>query len=91
MRRVHLNPAATIISLLGGLTAVAKAAKTSTTSVQRWRCERSVGGTDGYIPRRHHKSLINHARRIGVQLDMVSFLDTSATIKCARRKPRKNT
>lgn len=75
---MHLDPAATIIALLGGLSAVAEAADTSTTTVQRWRLPRTKGGSDGYIPRRHHAALIKRSRRIGVALTHAAFLDPSA-------------
>jgi len=71
----HLNPAASIIEMLGGLSAVAKAANTSTTSVQRWRRPKSVGGCDGYIPRRHHKALAKKAKTLGVSLPPAAFID----------------
>lgn len=75
MATKHYDPAAAIIILLGGLTATARAANTSTASVQRWRRPQSVGGCDGFIPRRHHTSLIRAGRKIGVTLTPASFVD----------------
>lgn len=70
----HLDPAAAIVALFGGVAATAEAAKTSTTAVQRWRWP-SPDGCDGYIPRRHHAHLIRSARKIGVTLTPAAFVD----------------
>lgn len=68
---------------------VAKAASTSTTTVQRWRRPKAKGGTDGYIPRRHHKALIEHSRRVGVRLELVSFVDAAVVARACKSTKRR--
>lgn len=77
-KRDHIEPAATIIKLLGGISAVAEGTATTTTTVQRWRSKRDDGGTDGYIPRKWHGKLLAMAEARGVNLNPSSFIDPSA-------------
>lgn len=72
---MHLDPAASIIAVLGGLSSVAKAANTSTTTVQRWRLPKQKGGTGGFIPRRHHEALLAKSSELGICLKRVAFID----------------
>jgi hypothetical protein len=78
MSKAHLEPAASIIRLLGGLSAVADALSTTTTTVQRWRRPREKGGTDGYIPRWWHGKIIATAEAKGIQLPPTAFIDAAA-------------
>lgn len=48
-----MEPASTIIGLLGGLTAVSSELCLSVHTVKRWRQPRAKGGTDGFVPREH--------------------------------------
>jgi hypothetical protein len=64
-----------------GLSAVARAADVSVTSVQRWRLPASKGGTGGIIPAKYHKRLINHAASQGVVLPLAAFVDPEAAAK----------
>lgn len=78
MRTIHLEPAASIIRLLGGLSAVASAVSTTTATVQRWRRPLSKGGTDGFIPRRWHGKIIEAAQAKGITLHPSAFIDPAA-------------
>lgn len=78
MSKAHLEPAASIIRLLGGLSAVADCLSTTTTTVQRWRRPKEKGGTDGFIPRWWHSKIIAVAEAKGLNLPPTAFLDTSA-------------
>ena len=82
-KRDHIEPAATIIKLLGGLSAVAEGTATTTTTVQRWRSTRTDGGTDGYIPRKWHGKLIAMAEAQGVKLHPTAFIDPAAIVTAA--------
>lgn len=75
---MHCEPAAKIILLLGGLSAVAEAANTTATTVQRWRLPAQKGGTGGYVPRKYHDALIKFAKAKGIALPPVAFLDATA-------------
>lgn len=50
---MHMEPAKTIIDVLGGVPAVAEITGAHVTRVRRWRLPLSSGGTDGAIPREH--------------------------------------
>lgn len=75
---MQCEPAAQIISKLGGLTAVAKAADVTPTSVQRWRLPSEKGGTGGFIPRKYHGALVTLAAAKGVTLPLHAFIDAAA-------------
>ena len=64
-----------------GLSAVAKAADVSVTSVQRWRLPTSKGGTGGIIPAKYHRRLIEHAASQGVALPLAAFVDPEAAAR----------
>lgn len=69
------EPAATIINKLGGVTAVSRATGASLVTVQRWRWPSERGGTDGFIPRKHHPSLSKLAHEKGFELPAAAFVD----------------
>jgi len=73
-----MEPAATIITLLGGDTAVAAITGVHRTRVANWKRKRDVGGTGGVIPFRHVPALIKAARDQGKPLSADDFLPTSA-------------
>jgi hypothetical protein len=78
---MHCQPAASVISVMGGLSAVANAAEVSVTSVQRWRLPSSKGGTGGIIPAKYHKRLIEHAASQGLALPLAAFVDPEAAAR----------
>jgi hypothetical protein len=69
-----MEPAATIIRLLGGVSAVAKRRNLHRTRVSKWQAPRSAGGTDGAIPMKHIQDLIEMGRDIGVELTAEDFI-----------------
>jgi hypothetical protein len=78
---MHCQPAASVISVMGGLSAVANAADVSVTSVQRWRRPASKGGTGGIIPAKYHKRLIKYAGSQGLVLPLAAFVDPEAAAR----------
>jgi hypothetical protein len=78
---MHCQPAASIIVAMGGLSAVAKAADVTVTSVQRWRLPSRKGGSGGIIPAKYHKRLIKHAADRGLTLPLAAFVDPVAAEK----------
>jgi len=76
---MHLEPAASIIKKLGGLTAVAGAAGVSVTSVQRWRLPKRKGGSGGTVPNRHVATLMAFAVKRNVYLGFHEFFPAGPT------------
>lgn len=73
-----MNPASKIIEKLGGEAEVAKALDTALTAPYRWQYSREKGGTDGLIPQRHHRKLLDFAKEKGVRLRAEEFLSEGA-------------
>lgn len=71
---VLMEPARTIINLLGGPNAVAFIAGVHRTRVSNWARPRASGGTGGSIPFKHVPALINAARGKGLELSAEDFL-----------------
>jgi hypothetical protein len=69
-----MEPAHTIISKLGGPTAVAKVVNVHRTRVSNWKRPRVSGGTDGMIPQRYHRPLLDYAKAAGIALAAEDFL-----------------
>lgn len=69
-----MDPASTIIKKLGGEALVAKITKTAFTAPYRWQQEKSKGGTDGLIPQRHHRPLLDYAHANDIPLIAEEFL-----------------
>ena len=61
-----MEPASTIISLLGGDTAVAKIIGKHRTTVARWKLSREIGGLSGRIPQEYWDALIQAAEDRGI-------------------------
>jgi len=72
-----MNPASTIIEKLGGPAKVAEIAGTASTAPYRWQYPRSKGGTDGLIPQRHHRALLDEAQKLSIELKAEDFLPPS--------------
>ena len=45
------------------------------TRVSNWQRPRGKGGTDGTIPQKHHRTLIDYARAHGIELQAAEFLE----------------
>lgn len=70
----HLEPAASVIKALGGVPTLAKAINKTTTTVQRWRWPKEVGGTGGIIPHWHHDDILDLAKERGIRLSYRSLM-----------------
>jgi len=69
-----MEPAASIISALGGPTAVADVVGIHRTRVSMWQAPRERGGTNGMIPYRHIEKLLSMARQQGVNIGPEDFM-----------------
>lgn len=69
------EPAASIIEVVGGASALARHLDTSPSSPLRWRLPRDKGGTDGIIPAKYHDRTIALAAERGVALPRGAFAD----------------
>lgn len=74
-----MDPAQRIIARLGGEAQVAFITGTAYTAPYRWQAPRQKGGTGGVIPQRHHRRLLDYARREGIALTADEFLPAPAT------------
>jgi len=57
-----MEPATSIIELMGGTRAVAEITGVHISQVNKWTWEKSRGGSDGVIPMKHAQSLVDHSR-----------------------------
>ncbi|UOA14494.1 hypothetical protein [Sulfitobacter dubius] len=73
-----MEPAASIISALGGPTAVAETIGIHRTRVSMWQAPRERGGTNGMIPYRHIEKIMEMARAQNVSLGPESFMPVTA-------------
>ena len=69
-----MQPAQKIIMRLGGEALVSEIAGVSLTTPYRWTYPREAGGTGGTIPQKHHRTLLDYARRRGIRLEAADFL-----------------
>lgn len=72
-----MEPAASIIALLGGDTAVAAITGVHRTRVANWKRPKVTGGTGGVIPLKHISKLLDAARERDVPLTAAQFLPIS--------------
>ena len=68
-----MEPARTIVALLGGEAKVARIAGVSITAPYRWQASREKGGTGGAIPHWHVAKLLEHAEANGIAITPASF------------------
>lgn len=69
-----MEPATTIIRKLGGEAKVSEITGTSATAPYRWQYAKTKGGTGGSIPQRHHRVLMDFARKNSIALSAEEFL-----------------
>jgi len=74
-----MEPAASIIDRLGGVTRVASIVGVHRTRVSNWKRPRQVGGTNGRVPQDYHVTLLDHARENGIPLSAADFLTAPKT------------
>jgi hypothetical protein len=70
---VYLDPARTIIERVGGASAAAEATGVNRVVAYRWMRSRDMGGTDGFIPSKYHRDLLEYARRNNLPLTPDDF------------------
>lgn len=69
-----MEPAATIIKLLGGEGKVSEITGRGLTAPYKWQYPIDRGGTGGLIPQRLHVKLLDYARAHGIELSPADFL-----------------
>lgn len=79
------DPAASIIEVVGGASALARHLGTSPSSPLRWRLPRDKGGTDGFIPAKYHDRIIALAAARDVELPRAAFVDPAVAQELLRR------
>lgn len=70
----RLEPAAGIIKRLGGEAVVREITGCGVSTPYGWQYPRDRGGTDGLIPQRHHRKLLDYAKSNGIGLTAEDFL-----------------
>lgn len=63
-----LEPAHSVVRILGGCRAVGRALKLNSSTVSRWCTGVEDGGTNGRIPQKHWSALIQFGQLTGVRL-----------------------
>lgn len=71
-----MEPAATIIELCGGASAVAEMLTRDSSRVHRWTYSKEKGGTGGRIPAELQEKLLTEARARGINLRPEHFFPT---------------
>jgi hypothetical protein len=82
-----MEPAASIIKMLGGVRIVADVLNVHRTAPVHWTRPRDKHGTDGRVPQRHIEPLIRYARSQGIALGPEDFYPAAVTIP---RRSREN-
>lgn len=72
------NPAARVIEKCGGHKTVAEWCGVDVSRVHRWTYSKKKGGTDGLIPTKQQRRLLEKARSAGVELSPADFFDQQA-------------
>ena len=62
------TPAEIVIARFGSAQRVAEALGVHVSRVHRWAYPRERGGSDGMIPSRHHRPLLDAAKAAGIKL-----------------------
>jgi hypothetical protein len=70
---MRCDPANSIITRMGGLSAVAEITGVTPHSVMRWRMPKADGGTGGLVPSKHAEAILSAARDRGVDLSPQDF------------------
>jgi len=70
---MHMDPAKTIISKIGGPEIVAKVTGRDLSRVYRWMYPKARGGSDGVIPHREARKLLAHAVLNGIDVTPADF------------------
>ena len=69
-----MDPASKIIERLGGEAKVAQITGTAFTAPYRWQHSKKQGGTDGLIPQKYHRTLLDYAHEHDIALKAEDFL-----------------
>lgn len=73
-QQLRLEPAKGIVQRVGGEAKASEICGTKQTAPYNWQYPRSVGGTDGLIPLKHHLKLLDYARANRIKLKSEDFL-----------------
>lgn len=80
---VRLDPARTVVERFGGIAETAEAVGIHYSGVSKWMKPVAQGGRGGYIPQRHHRRLLEEARRLGVPLTPADIIGVSTESEAA--------
>lgn len=77
-----LEPAYSVIELLGGKTEICDLLKVDKSTLTRWCCPRPAG-TGGMIPLRHWPFLIIHGKKKGIEITLENLAGVKKIKKSA--------
>ena len=80
-----LEPARSIITILGGSAVAAQLCKRKRMQIWRWTQPKSAGGTDGLVPQKHHTIILAYARNHRLPITAESFLPIEGRGRSRRR------
>lgn len=72
------TPAEIVIARFGSAQRVAEALGVHVSRVHRWTYPRERGGSDGIIPSRHHRPLLDAAKAAGIKLKADDLIPRAA-------------
>lgn len=72
-----MTPAERIIEKCGSKAKVAELAGVHVTRVHRWTLPKEQGGTGGVVPSQKQQTLLDNARREGIELSTEDFFETT--------------
>jgi len=73
MREDYLEPAATVVRILGGIPNASEAANVHRSRVNRWLLSKDRGGTGGRVPTKHQQALLDWAKANQKPLEPAHF------------------
>lgn len=86
-----MEPADSIITKLGGPSAVAGIVGIHRTRVSNWKRPKESGGTGGRIPQGYHRALLDYALKMSVALTADEFLTPCQGSQAETQQSDKNT
>ncbi len=75
---VNLNPAKDIINRIGGVKSTASVCNVGYRNVYKWTYPKENGGTGGYIPSHHAKTLLTYAIQNNIDVKAEDFFKEQA-------------
>lgn len=76
----RLDPARSIIEMIGGEVKASEITAASVPTVYGWQYPKDKGGTGGTIPQKHHRAILGFARENQINLTAEDFLPVAEEV-----------